>query len=162
MAPILAFLPVILPYNGNWPSLQATAHQVFRDDFFVNGVFDGDVRVVVDNSIGPDGLENGFTHIVTRCNGHGTRGPDVMRARRIGWIKPIIENAGCGEVGYRHWRHTEGHSDVRRYYWAERDDFVVVVAERGRAHGPWFLVSSFYITHQAKRADLETRYKRRL
>lgn len=164
MPPILACLPALLVYNGQWPPLRDAAHAVFRQDFFVNGVFDSGLRVMVNGKMHTDGRELGFLHITTREHEDKTkRYPDADRTRRIGWIKPLIENAAKDLVGIRTWRHLEGGGEIHRYYWAMEDNFVAICSE-GRRSGAdrLFLVTAFSITNNPKRSDLEKKYQRRL
>lgn len=164
MPPILTCLPPLLDYNGQWPALRDAAHAIFRQDFFADGIFDGGLRVMVNGKMHTDGRELGFLHITTReheNNNH--RHPDVDRTRRICWIKPLVENASNDLVGIQAWRHLEGSGNVHRYYWALKDNFVVVCSEARRSRcDRLFLVTAFSITSSSKRSNLEKKYQRRI
>jgi len=160
--PVLDILPEILDFNGQWPALRNSAYQIFRRDFFVDGIIDGNLRVFVNSRRDDQGVEEGFHHITTRENADGKRAPDVDRTRRMGWIRPIVEHAVADVPGLVCWRHLEGSGEVRRYYWAMEDDFLVICTERRKTCDRLFLASAFRVTKYPKRRELEKKYQRRL
>lgn len=109
-----------------------------------------------------EGKQKVFWHLTTRTDetwqfqGRSRvkvkeRFPDLQRARRICWIKEILENYDHNAIKLFYARH---HSkSVRLYLWAYDHDFVVILQKLGKAES--FLVTSFYITHQGKRNEFE-------
>lgn len=115
-----------------------------------------------------DGKQKVFWHLTTRTDNvwqwHGKqrvkvpeRYPDLKRATRICWIKEIIENYGDNDIKYFYSKHNTG--KIRLYLWAyDYDyDFLVILQKLGKSES--ILVTSFYITHDGKRNELDGLYE---
>ncbi|WP_407498978.1 hypothetical protein [Acinetobacter baumannii] len=83
------------------------------------------------------------------------RYPDLKRATRICWIKEIIENYTDDHIKYFYSKHHTG--KIRLYLWAYDHDFLVILQKLGRSES--ILVTSFYITHDGKRDELDEQYQ---
>ncbi|MZY06598.1 RlfB protein [Acinetobacter pittii] len=112
-----------------------------------------------------DGKQKVFWHLTTRTdevwkqNGKlrqkvKERFPDLNRARRICWIKEIIENYDHNDIKLFYAKHHS--SKIRLYLWAYDYDFLVILQKLGRSES--ILVTSFYITHDGKRKELDELY----
>ena len=82
---------------------------------------------------------------------------DYARSERIEWVRQIITNSGHLGIKLFYFQESNSDRDIRLYLWAFRDDFVVILQKLGRSTS--FLVTSFYIDHDAKRKDYEKRYQ---
>ncbi|MDC5133985.1 hypothetical protein OHW36_16360 [Acinetobacter baumannii] len=113
-----------------------------------------------------DGKQKVFWHLTTRTdsvwqqNGKQKvkvveRYPDLKRATRICWIKEIIENYTDDHIKYFYSKHHTG--KIRLYLWAYDHDFLVILQKLGRSES--ILVTSFYITHDGKRDELDEQYQ---
>lgn len=145
-------------------------YDIFYDDFIANKTFLNDtIRIDPQSHKKEDGKELSFWHLTTRTQTHykkegnrivanKERLLDFDRAKRIHWIKPIIDNASIAQnvkLFYR--KETKGKKPIRLYLWVEDEDFVVILQKLGKSSS--FLVTSFYITHQRKRDDFQKYYK---
>ena len=56
----------------------------------------------------------------------------------------------------------KGASVIRTYLWLKNHDYVVILERQPKDKGDVFmLITSFYLDHEAKRRDLQSRYERR-
>jgi len=84
------------------------------------------------------------------------RYPDYRRAERLEWVKQILINHTDQAIKLFYHRETNKKRDIRLYLWAYDHDFVVILQKLGNTES--FLVTSFYIDHNAKRQDYQKRY----
>lgn len=114
-----------------------------------------------------NGKENIFWHITTREQKKKvvrdkrlveikTRPFDPDRACRIRWIRPMLQNHGHVDIKLFYRKETRGKKPIRLYFWAHRHDFVVIVQKLGKSTS--YLVTSFYITENYKRASYQKWY----
>ncbi len=85
------------------------------------------------------------------------RYPDFDRASRLEWVKQILTNHDHENIKLFYHRETNKKRNIRLYLWAFEDDFVVILQKLGRSSS--FLVTSFYIDHNSKRKDLDSRHQ---
>jgi len=116
--------------------------------------------------------EEGFWHLVTRDQwgwNRTTRSkekerlPELNRAGRLPWARPIIDHE-CDDVVFV-WdfeEETRDRSTVRTYAWLREHDYVVILERQAKEKGDiYMLVTSFLVEHESKRRDLQSRYERR-
>lgn len=144
-------LPAHVDVNGAWNDILARLYAHFDECFNC----DPKPRVcgkpiVYDPRKIDDGKEEGFWHVVTRGKGED-RLFDTERARRICWIKPLLENQ---IQGVSRFAYTEGNGTVKLYFWIEQEDYVLILAERPRVVS---LVTAFFIDQQWLKDDLAKR-----
>lgn len=168
------WLPAAIPFTGDWKVFVETIYAVFTRDFkdqrprFRAKPIWHDRRVLADG----DEKEEGFWHLVTQDKWvwnpqtrrkEKERLPDLDRAGRLPWVRPIIEHETAPDV--RAWDYDEATKSgiaVRTYVWLTDYDYVVVLEKQARAKGDIFqLITSFHVSYESKRRDLESRYERR-
>lgn len=155
--PTPAFLPAELDNLGAWIDLINSSYAVFKTDLLgAPPTVDGGV-VEVAKQLGPDNKEIGYWHLVTREAVRGSpRVPDPDRARRLPWIKPLIENRNDIAVTYFTYLESDGYH--RHYFWLRQEQYVVIVQQK---RTKMFLVTSFNVDIPWKQLDLEKRFRRR-
>lgn len=169
-----AWLPAAIPFAGDWRNFVETLYAIFSRDFkgrwpqFRSRPVWHDRRVFDDG----DGKEEGFWHLVTRDQwvwdsrtrrNEKERLPELDRAGRVPWARPIIEHET--DVAVLAWdfeEATKRGTTVRTYVWLTKYDYVVILERQAKEKGDIFqLITSFLVDHAAKRADLGSRYERR-
>jgi hypothetical protein len=168
------WLPQHIPFNGDWNEFVRHLYTIFEQDFknlsprFRTLPVWHDRRVLPDG----DGREEGFWHMITRDQwvyDRATRRkekqrlPDFDRAGRLPWARPIIEHETALEVmAWEFDEATKRGMEIRTYVWLKDRDYVVILTRQHNQKGDVFmLVTSFYVDHEAKRLDLQSRYERR-
>ena len=171
-----AWLPALLPYQGDWDVFLLALYKVFSLDFKSGTLrFQGrpvwyDRRIDAADS---HRYEEGFWHLVTREDRvwnpklrrqEKQRLPDIERARHLPWGRPAIEHENEPEIVVWNFdEETRKGKLVRTYLWLKRWDYAVVLERQGKAGGDIFmLITAFSVDIQAKRTDLESRYNRRI
>ena len=169
------WLPDPIEYHGDWDSFVRVLYRVFETDFkqgqpqYQNCPIWHDRRI---NQKDKYGFEEGFWHLVTKDDWvwnpakrkkEKQRLPELKRAARLPWTKPIFNHDSKPEI--KVWDFEEGmrRNIVRRYIWLEEYDFVVILEKQTKKKGDVFmLITSFIVDYEAKRKDLQSRYKRRI
>lgn len=169
-----AWLPPFIPFGGDWRTFVGALHIIFTRDFknrwprFRTFPVWHDRRVLPDG----DGKEEGFWHLVTRDQmvynrqtrrNEKERLPELDRAGRLPWAKPIIEHETAVEMlAWDFDEATRWGTVVRTYVWLKDHDYVVVLERQKKDKGDVFmLVTSFLLDFEGKRRDLQSRYDRR-
>lgn len=121
------WLPAPLSLAGSsYENDIATLHEIFMSDFVdtTPAVIEG-CNILVDSHTDPTwnhGYTYGFTHMITR--GKGERGIDYDRAKKLPWVRAILDNYTKPEVT-AFW-YSEPRYD-RLYLWLQECDFVVIL-----------------------------------
>jgi len=98
-----------------------------------------------------DGKEKVFWHITDKeMHPYSDRLPDIRRAERLNWIRPMIEN--CNENEIQCFDYTESSGQIRAYLWLERYDFIVILGKLPRIN--YTIITAFYIDFENKRREL--------
>lgn len=123
------WLPPQEAFEGEWDQLLGRIY-----DRFVREVVRGRLTfqcrpVTVRQHPATDGKEYGFWHCISEGALEAERIPDPERCRRIGWVRAVVENSDDPLV--EHWvEQRAGQTDHILWF---REEFVVVLSERGRA-----------------------------
>lgn len=156
------WLPTELALSGS--SLQAdidSLYTVFKRDFIdaTASIVDSS-PVYVNSHLDPKWNKrytHGFTHMISR--GDGVRGIDYDRARKLPWVKSILEHYTEPEVT-AFWSHTPKGDTL--YLWLTDLDFVVLLRPKNDVHAipgqKRIIVTAFYIDHGWLKRDLQRRY----
>ncbi len=169
-----AWLPPHIPFTGDWSAFVTALYAVFSRDFKATFPwFQGrpvwhDRRVLSDG----DGKEEGFWHLVTRDEWvwdarlrkkTKERLPELDRAGRVPWARPIIEHPGDPQVlVWEFEAETKFGPALRTYVWLQSCDYVVILERQAKERGDIYqLITSFYVDYPGKRVDLLSRYERR-
>ena len=111
-------------------------------------------RIIIFNRL-LDGKEEVFWHITDKeSHPYSERYPDIRRAERINWIKPIIENYADPEI--KCFDYLEGNGKTRTYIWLEKFDFVVILEKLPK--GNYTIITAFYIDYENKRRELRKKF----
>ncbi len=73
-------------------------YNIFKNDFINNKCYFEGMEVEFDSRKIDSEYEEGFWHVVSNQYGQTKRDPDYKRAKRLHWIKLIIENPNAENV----------------------------------------------------------------
>lgn len=121
------WLPAELTLNGSHRDDISTLYNVYKRDFIVGppAIVDG-YRVIVNNIPDPSWNKEytfEFTHIITSDSG-SLRQIDYDRAKKLPWVRSIIENYAQPEVVGFWYRQPK---KDKLYLWLRDHDFVVIL-----------------------------------
>ncbi len=153
------WLPPQLVFSGN--SLQNdydVLHATFQNDFLSGDVLEVDnLTIFTDTSIDPNstqGYTRGFTHLVTI--GSQGRAIDYDRAKKLPWVRAVIENHFEAEVN-TFW--TNSPKGPTLYLWLADYDFVVILRRmKGSTHSSSGIIITAYHVQSYGRRDLQKLY----
>ena len=169
------WLPPHIPFNGDWDTFVKALYIIFDRDFKKVWPRFRTFPVWYNRWIDPEDklhFEEGFWHLVTRdqmvYNRQARRNekerlPELDRAGRLPWAKPIIEHETAVEIlAWDFDDATKWGTVVRTYVWLKNHDYVVVLERQKKDKGDVFmLITSFLLDFEGKRRDLQSRYERR-
>lgn len=153
------FLPPILVVDGIWEERLVELYEIFKSDFVYNACYYEGRKITFKRTNTINEKEDGFWHLISYENKVEGRIPDFKRAKRLSWVKAVIENHGHSEI--KDFDYLEATEDVRKYLWLENHDFVVILEEY-RNRQRFFLVTAFHVSGPYKRTDLEKKYEKRI
>lgn len=144
-------LPAFVSVDGSWGEIRARLYAHFEECFKCSPRRNIRGKPLIFDARRVDSdLEEGFWHVVSRGKGDDRR-LDTERARRICWLKPLLD----GDLtGVSRWATNEGHGVIKLYYWIEDENFVLILAEKPKVVA---LVTAFFIDKPWLRSDLEKR-----
>jgi len=144
-------------------------YRIFHHDFVANKTYLAKTIYINPRSHRKDdGKELDFWHLTTREQKETVwenrrrvtrvigRYPDFARASRLEWVKQILTQHNHEDIKLFYHRESNKKRNLRLYLWAYKHDFVVILQKLGRTDS--FLVTSFYIDHDGKKRDYQTRY----
>jgi len=170
-----AWLPPHIPFSGDWDTFIKALYLVFDRDFKRAFPRFRTFPVWHNRKLDPEdkyNFEEGFWHLVTREDWiydretrrkEKERLPDLERAGRLPWAKPVIEHDADVEIlAWDFDDEMKWGKVVRTYVWLKNHDFVVILERQPKQRGDVFmLVTSFLVVFESKRRDLQSRYERR-
>ena len=138
-------LPPKLDLDGTYERLVALLYGVFERDFIRSRPRFKGLPVVFDDRRIDSEYEEGFWHVITRTESEG-RVLDYKRAKRLPWLKPLIELGEDADV----LRWSEEDIDSRRgkmvrkhFIWYESGEYLIILKE---IPGKFFLATAFFVT----------------
>lgn len=148
--------PELLRFLGDWPAYEDAVYATFMETFVNARIrFRGQP---VKAQFRPDSHGKGFSfwHVISEAPNRGNRNevdriPDIHRCERIRWIAWSIHQAAVGDAEVSWWENNRG-CDTRVVIWAERDDYVVVLAKR---RGYWLLKTAYTDVKPHRRRSFE-------
>ena len=152
MSPWLPRLILLADHNGVWEDYLDAIYSVFQTDFIASKPIFEEKQVKLMKGDLEGGKELTFWHITSEGTTESERIPDMRRCERIGWIKPLIENASSDEV--KCWE--KRHRRKKRVILALEDFSYVVVLERRKTY--CLLWTAFYVEKTHRRKKLEKEY----
>ena len=171
MTSSLVFPPPVHDTIGNQEIVIERLYEVFCRDFTGKPlVHDGFVVEFDDRCINEGKIET-FWHLTHYCYTSGCGRKDALfdhdRAKRLGWIKPMVENRDDALVlKFDHEDALRGgnHGGTRRYLWYKAGKFYVVLQLVGRESGrrAYRIVTANYLDFFGKERDLLKKYENRV
>lgn len=158
------WLPSLLSLNG--VSLQADYDELFavyKRDFIDSScvVVEGDAvfcNTVTDKSFGNGVYTHGFTHLITK--GKKDRFIDYNRARKLPWVRAVLENYQEPEVTAFYVDAPSGEQIL--YLWLADFDFVVILkrfVSKKEKSASKMIVTAYHLEPYGKK-DMLNRYGR--
>lgn len=160
MEKLPSFLPPMLELDGAWEDVLNRLYGIFKRDFIDNQVLCGVLKIIYDKRKIDEQKEEAFWHLITKNDRKLGRIPDYERAKRLPWVKPIIQNYSSTDL--KVWDYPEKKNRVRMYLWLENYDYAVILERnRGERKHLLTLITAFYVEGWKKR-DLIRRYQKRI
>jgi hypothetical protein len=148
-----AWLPELIPFDGDWSTYVDAIYRVFYDDFLRHRpVFQGRL-VNVRTDPRDQGKIAGFWHAISEGPSELDRTPDLRRCERVRWIRAIIEAGQDQAVCV--WVEKRG-SDRRIHVALEDFSYLVVLADR-RSYVQF--ITAFCIEHDHQRQRKKQAWK---
>ncbi len=148
--PSLVFLE---DYSGNWERYLNTLYDFFKQDFINSRpVFEGR-RLGLKHHPLSQGKEATFWHLISQGDNEPERTVDIRRCERIRWPRPIIENSDDSTV--KMWRNKRG-TETRICLWLEAQEYLVILADRGRYILPW---TAYVVNMPHRRRKLQKEFE---
>lgn len=151
-----AWLPDLIlfeEYGGNWQKYLAALYESFKMDFVDNKPKFQGRRLALKRHPLNDGKEATFWHMISEGNNEEERTPDFRRCERIRWPKPIVEHDG--DTSIKWWRNRRGR-ESRICLWLEDEEYLVVLADRGKYILPW---TAYMVTWPHQKRKLQREYE---
>ena len=153
---IPAWLPALVlfsDYEGNWERYVNALYGYFKRDFVESKpTFRGKKLGLKKHSV-EQGKEATFWHFISEGSNEDDRVPDLRRCERIRWPRPIIEKAD--EPVVKVWGNKRG-SDKRILLWLEKQEYLVILAERKGYLLPW---TAYIVTENHRKKKLQKEYE---
>jgi hypothetical protein len=136
--------PDLFEFPEAW-DFQAVVHSlflIFERDFMKSVARFHGLPVVFDDRYDDSVYPEGFWHVITR--GKGDRRLDTERARRLPWLKPVVESPDSPKILVWSEKELDRKGQLRDswFLWYEAGDYLVVLKEKRRQY---FLATAFYV-----------------
>lgn len=135
-------------------------YDIYKKDFIDSHPTFQDAIVDIRKKPYDNNKEDGFYHVTCKnYNDQNDREPDLRRAERIRWIRPIIENYkkcnDCNDCsGVLHWE--EPYKNTTRIYFLLKDERFLVILEPRNTY--YVIITAFYIDYDRKLRELLSHY----
>lgn len=140
-------------YNGNWDIYVEAVYSWFKNDFVDSKpVFQGR-RLGLKRYPLTDGKEATFWHMTQEGHIEDERTPDLRRCERIRWPKPVIENDADSHI--KIWRN-QRRREERVCLWFEKEEYLVILADRGEYILPW---TAYLVRQPHRQRKLQKEYE---
>jgi hypothetical protein len=148
--------PLVLfaEFDGRWEVYLEALYAFFRADFVENKPSFRGRRLGLKRYPLSQGKEVTFWHMISEGRIEEERVPDFRRCERIRWPRPIIENDG--ESALKVWQNRR-HRETRICLWFEGEEYLVVLADRGKYILPW---TAYMVTRPHQKKKLQREYER--
>ncbi|MDB2385155.1 hypothetical protein N9V96_01655 [Polaribacter sp.] len=145
--------PELIEFNdyGNYNDYEEALLEVYEADLWKGGLTFNGLRVVprVHKRFELNGksLDWTFVHFTSRGEIEEDRDLDMRRCERIGWVKPIIENAhlDCVKVWVNERKDRNGKNVPSIVFWCEEVNSKVVITKRVGKKGEYYTITTFYL-----------------
>lgn len=148
-------------YN-DWESLEDAAYQIFCNDFIEKESLyfkKKTVKLNFEKEFREKKCrEKSFYHLVKKTEDRRSRRNrnDSLRAVRIGWVRPLIENYNDKNVLYWDYWESEYSGIVRIYIWLKKYRFVVILQDEPTEY---LLITAYFVDREDR---LREKYSRRI
>ena len=139
-------------YAGDWHSYLEAIYAYFKNDFVDSKPSFQGKRLGLKKFPLSQGKEATFWHMISKGKTEEDRTPDFRRCERIRWPRPIIENDGDNVVKW--WRNKRGREN-RICLWLEQEEYLVILADRGKYILPW---TAYQVTYGNQKRKLQREY----
>ncbi|MGC1509863.1 hypothetical protein [Ketobacter sp.] len=158
----VAWLPPLILFadnGGDWDTYLESVYQVFVTDFVDDKPCYLGKRLGLKRHPVVEGKEATFWHMISEGVIEKDRIPDFRRMERICWPKPIIENTEEREDApvVKVWRNLRSKNDSRILLWVESEQYLVVLADRGKYILPW---TAYQVTRGHQQRKLQKEYEK--
>jgi len=151
-------LPEKLELDGTPDEIFSMLYDVFKKDLISHRLCYRGCPVIFDNRKINSVYEEGFWHIITR--GRDQRVLDYRRAKRICWIRPIIQSSPHKEILY--WIEEDNDKKGKRvqkhYFWYEKGRYIIILKQIPNKT-KYFLLTAFYITGDRNNTYYKKKYQ---
>ena len=156
-----AWLPPLVlldEYDGDWKQYIEAVYSYFKTDFIDSRPQFQKKALRLKRYPLLEGKEATFWHITSEGREEDKRVPDLRRCERIRWARPIIEHYDDDAVRcYPTVRRNARRRNERRIVlWLYNEDYVVVLADRGRYMLLW---TAYYVSWNHTRRKLLKEYE---
>ncbi|MEM9078081.1 MAG: hypothetical protein AAGC43_13645 [Bacteroidota bacterium] len=159
-------LPELIEFNdyGNYDNYEEALLDVYKEDLWEGGLTFNGLNVIprVHQKFRLNGknLDHTFVHITTQGKIEEERALDLRRCERIGWIKPIIENAhlDCVKVFVNERPNNKGKSIPSVVLWCEEVNVKIIISETRSKNRHYYTIKTFYLvnsSHKIKKLNEE-------
>lgn len=154
-----SFLPSALNLDGEWESILNKLYAVFKEDFVDREIFYQKLKIIIDARKLPDsnGKEEAFWHLISKNDPEQGRIIDYDRAKKLPWLRPIIENHKNSEVLI--WSYPSDKNRTRVYLWLFKHDYVVILEEGVRKNKKIIILVTAFCPDERKKKDFKRRYE---
>lgn len=134
-------------------------YSIFLNDFVTNPIFIHGVKLKFNNNKSKHPICRGkfqaFEHLITRESKYSNkRNFDPLRANKIHWIKPIIQNHLDPRVKY--FEEYNHNNQKQLFFWFQEKNFIVIVREIK----PDFLLITAYSVDSYEKNNFNQKYIR--
>jgi hypothetical protein len=147
--------PLVLfsDYGGDWGAYLDAIYAWFKQDFIDSKpVFQGR-RLGLKSHPLTHGKEATFWHMIQEGEVEEDRTPDFRRCERIRWPRPIIEHPH--DPAIKIWRN-QRRNEERVCLWFVREDYLVILADRGDYILPW---TAYLVEQPHRQRKLQKEYE---
>lgn len=139
-----------LDLDGTFDELLEKCYEVYSNDFITNKTIFKSLPVTTGRIKDGEKYPSTFWHIISGHEKEITNGRaiDYKRAKRIPWIKPIIEN--YNDPILLCWKSLEfdkssGKEIMKYYFWYKEGNYIIVLKEIKTKTIKYFLATAFYV-----------------
>jgi hypothetical protein len=136
--------------GGDWARYVEEIYARFKRDFVDSRPLYNGVRLGLRKHPVVQGKETTFWHLISEGETEEDRLPDLRRCERIGWVRPLIEQAGK-RADVKIWKQQrKGKTNIA----IAIDDFsyIVFLGERSGDSGPYLIpLTAYHVEGQKKR-----------
>lgn len=139
---MIDFLPAKLYLEGTSDEIITKLYSIFENDIKNTILKYNNLPVIYDNCKNDSDYEEGFWHLISR--GKNDRCFDFKRAKRLPWLKFLIENSRHPEIlkWVEYDFNKKGKRVCKIYIWYRAGRYLVVLKEIPKKY---FLTTAFYV-----------------